>query len=79
VQLSRRIAKNHGEKASPGNEGRQGREAVMNGFMEYIAFAGSIIASIGLALGLEWLGLNGLFRLMPGRAKAPQQRTEVRK
>ena len=39
----------------------------MNGFIEYAAFAGAIIASIGLALGLEWIGLNGLFRLMPGR------------
>lgn len=41
----------------------------MNGFIEYAAFAGAIIASIGLALGLEWLGLNGLFRLMPSRAQ----------
>lgn len=41
----------------------------MNGFVEYAAFAGAIIASIGLALGLEWLGLNGLFRLMPQRAQ----------
>ncbi len=40
----------------------------MNGFIEYAAFAGSIIGSIGLALALEWFGLNGLFRLMPGRA-----------
>ena len=39
----------------------------MNGFLEYAAFASAIIASIGLALGLEWIGLNGLFRLMPGR------------
>jgi hypothetical protein len=40
----------------------------MNGFIEYAAFAGAIIASIGLALGLEWIGLNGFFSLMPGRA-----------
>lgn len=39
----------------------------MNGFIEYAAFAGAIIASVGIALGLEWLSLNGLFRLMPGR------------
>ena len=39
----------------------------MNGFLEYAAFASAVIASIGLALGLEWIGLNGLFRLMPGR------------
>jgi hypothetical protein len=43
-------------------------EVVMNGFIEYAAFAGAIIGSIGLALALEWFGLNGLFRLMPGRA-----------
>jgi hypothetical protein len=43
-------------------------EVEMSGFMEYAAFAGAVIASIGLALGLEWLGLNGIFRLMPGRA-----------
>jgi hypothetical protein len=43
-------------------------EAAMNGFIEYAAFAGAIIGSIGLALALEWVGLNGLFRLMPGRA-----------
>ena len=42
----------------------------MNGFIEYAAFAGAIISSIGLALGLEWVGLNGLFRLMPGRSTA---------
>lgn len=41
----------------------------MNGFIEYAAFAGAIIGSIGLALALEWAGLNGLFRLMPGRAQ----------
>ena len=46
----------------------------MNGFIEYAAFAGAIISSIGLALGLEWLGLNGLFRLMPHRA---QERTAL--
>lgn len=39
----------------------------MNGFIEYAAFAGAVISAIGLALALEWFGLNGLFRLMPGR------------
>jgi len=57
LQRVRRIA------AQPGDQ-----EAAMNGFIEYAAFAGSIIGSIGLALALEWFGLNGLFRLMPGRA-----------
>ena len=40
----------------------------MNGFIEYAAFAGAVIGSVGLAMVLEWIGLNGLFRLMPGRA-----------
>jgi hypothetical protein len=52
-------------------------EAVMNGFIEYAAFASAIIASIGLALGLEWLGLNGLFRLMPRPVKARQADAEA--
>ena len=43
------------------------KETAMNGFIAYAEFAGAIIASIGLALGLEWIGMNGLFRLMPGR------------
>ncbi len=48
----------------------------MDGFIEYAAFAGAVIGSIGLALALEWVGLHGLFRLMPGkvhdRSSAPQ-------
>lgn len=43
----------------------------MNGFLEYAAFATAVIASIGLALGLEWLALNGMFRVMPARAAQP--------
>ncbi len=50
----------------------------MNGFVEYAAFAGAIIGSIGLALALEWVGLNGLFRLMPGRIQRQGSR-EARK
>jgi hypothetical protein len=38
----------------------------MDNFIEFAMFAGAIIASIGLALGLEWLSMTGLFRLMPG-------------
>jgi len=41
----------------------------MNGFIEYAAFAGAVIGSIGLALALEWVGLHGLFRLMPGKVQ----------
>jgi len=39
----------------------------MDNFIEFAMFAGAIIASIGLALGLEWLSMAGLFRLMPGQ------------
>jgi hypothetical protein len=52
----------------------------MNGFIKYAAFAGAIIGSIGLALALEWVGLHGLFRLMPGRVQEQRQgSTEARK
>ena len=47
----------------------------MNGFIEYAAFAGAVIGSIGLALALEWVGLHGLFRLMPGKV---EQRSSTR-
>jgi hypothetical protein len=55
----------------------------MDGFIEFAVFAGAIIASIGLALGLEWLSISGFFRLMP-KAKTvshgdlPAAGTEVR-
>ena len=44
-----------------------GEEKAMDNFIEFAMFAGAIIASIGLALGLEWLSMTGLFRLMPGQ------------
>jgi len=40
----------------------------MNGFITYAEFAGAVIASFGLAMGLQWLGMSGLFHVMPGRA-----------
>ena len=43
----------------------------MSSFIEYAAFAGAIIGSIGLALVLEWVSLHGLFRVMPGRLHQP--------
>jgi hypothetical protein len=46
----------------------------MNSFMEFAVFAGAIIASIGLALGLEWLSMTGLFQLMPRHAKEVDHR-----
>ena len=48
----------------------------MNGFFEFAMFAGAIIASIGLALGLEWLSVTGLFRLMPGPTSEAKNRAQ---
>jgi hypothetical protein len=36
----------------------------MNDIIGLSGVAGVIVASVGLALVLEWLGLNGLMRLM---------------
>jgi hypothetical protein len=37
----------------------------MGGFIGFAEVVGAIIAAIGLAMGLEWIALNGLLRLMP--------------
>ena len=39
----------------------------MYGFIQYAELAGAVIASFGLAMGLQWLGMSGLFHVMPGR------------
>jgi hypothetical protein len=39
----------------------------MNNFIGFAEVAGAIIAALGLALGLEWVGLYGLTSLMPVR------------
>jgi hypothetical protein len=39
----------------------------MNSFIAFAEVVGAIIAAMGLAMGLEWLTLNGLLHLMPGR------------
>jgi len=44
----------------------------MNGFIGFAEIAGAIIAALGLALGLEWVGLYGLTSLMPGRRQPPR-------
>jgi len=44
----------------------------MNGFIGFAEIAGAIIAALGLALGLEWVGLYGLTRILPGRRQGPQ-------
>jgi hypothetical protein len=39
----------------------------MDSFIGFVEVAGAIIAALGLALGLEWVGLYGLTSLMPVR------------
>jgi hypothetical protein len=43
----------------------------MEGFIRFAEVAGAIIAAFGLAMGLEWLTLSGLIRLMPRRNNEP--------
>ena len=43
----------------------------MDSLMGFAEVTGAILGALGLALGLEWATLNGLFRLMP-----TQQRKE---
>lgn len=44
----------------------------MDSFLQLAAVAGAIVAAIGLALGLEWLGLNTLMHLMPAARRNSQ-------
>lgn len=44
----------------------------MNSFFGFAEVAGAIIAALGLALGLEWVGLYGLTSLMPMRRSQPR-------
>ncbi|MGA9882175.1 MAG: hypothetical protein WBQ34_00500 [Candidatus Acidiferrales bacterium] len=46
----------------------------MNGFIAFTEITGAILASLGVALALEWYGLNGLMRLLPGRDAASHER-----
>jgi hypothetical protein len=39
----------------------------MGNFSGFAEVTGAILGALGLALGLEWATLNGLFRLMPAR------------
>jgi hypothetical protein len=49
---------------------RLGWEAVMVRFAAFAEISGAIIAAVGLALALEWFGVNGLLRLMPAPTHA---------
>jgi len=44
--------------------------------VSFIAFAeitGAVLAAFALAVGLEWMGLNGLIRFMPARRNPPER------
>jgi len=43
------------------------KKTAMDSFIGFAEVAGAIIAALGLALGLEWVGLYGLTSLMPER------------
>ncbi len=48
----------------------------MGNFIEFAGIASAIVVSMGLAMGLERLTLNGLLRLMPGRPPRPPEDKE---
>jgi hypothetical protein len=48
------------------------RTTAMDNFIGFAEVAGAIIAALGLALGLEWVGLYGLTSLMPIRRNHPR-------
>jgi hypothetical protein len=39
----------------------------MDFVIDFVGVAGAIVASMGLALWIEWVSLRELMRLMPGR------------
>jgi hypothetical protein len=43
------------------------RKTAMDSFIGFAEITGAIIAALGLALGLEWVGLYGLTSLIPVR------------
>lgn len=40
----------------------------------FLEITGVILASFGIAVALEWCGLNGLMRLLPGRCATSHER-----
>ena len=46
----------------------------MDSFIGFAEITGIIIAALGLALGLEWVGLYGLTSLMPIRRNQHRDR-----
>ena len=53
------------------------RMTAMNGFIGFAEIAGAVIAALGLALGLEWVGLYGLTSIMPARREQPRDAHRV--
>jgi len=49
----------------------------MNGFIAFTEVTGAILASLGIALAIEWFGLNSLMRLLPAgrRESTPGDRS----
>jgi hypothetical protein len=44
----------------------------MISFISFAEITGAVLAAFALAVGLEWMGLQGLIRLMPARGNSPQ-------
>jgi hypothetical protein len=49
------------------------RRTAMDSLIGFAEVTGAILGALGLALGLEWATLNGLFRLMPARERKEKQ------
>jgi len=46
----------------------------MEDLIGFAEVTGAVLGALGLALGLEWATLNGLFRLMPVQEKKGTKR-----
>jgi hypothetical protein len=57
--------------AKPATRAGTTKETAMVSFIAFAEITGTILAAFALAVGLEWLGLNGLIRLMPARRNPP--------
>lgn len=42
----------------------------MHSVTAFVEIAGAVMASVALAIGLEWLSLSWLMRAMPGRSRS---------
>ena len=49
----------------------------MSSFIGFAEIAGAVIAALGLALGLEWVGLYGLTSMIPARRDQLRDRQHV--